>query len=188
MEEAGEDATRAPIRRPSSKALDRAQAIRIAGPGRSFRLVFTNGCFDLLHPGHVRALDDARRLGDRLLVGINSDDSVRRLGKGAGRPVADLDARLLVVAGLESVDWVVAFDEDTPEGLIEALVPDVLVKGGDYAPSEVAGAAIVRAAGGRVATSAHLPGHSTTALLDRIRGGVRPPSGRRAGKGAAPSS
>ncbi len=162
-------------RDPASKVLDRMDALGRAGPGRSFRLVFTNGCFDLLHAGHVACLDAARRLGDRLLVGLNSDDSVRRQGKGPGRPVVSERRRAAVVAALESVDWVVVFDEDTPALLVDELVPDVLVKGGDYDGDAVAGAAAVRAAGGQVVVVPFVSGESTTALLERIRDGASVP-------------
>lgn len=146
-----------------------------AGPGRSFRLVFTNGCFDLLHRGHVECLDRARRLGDALLVAVNSDASMRRLGKGPGRPLVGERSRAEVVAALECVDMVTLFDEDTPEELIAELQPDVLVKGGDYTEEEVAGAATVRARGGRVVIVPLLPGHATSGLVERIRGGRRAP-------------
>ena len=152
-----------------AKILGRAEAVRRLGPGRSLRLVFTNGCFDLLHPGHVDCLERARRLGDVLLVAVNTDASVRRLGKGRGRPLVDQDARARVVAALECVDWVTLFDEDTPARLIAELRPDVLVKGGDYAPDELAGAATVTAAGGRVVIVPLTPGYSTSGLVERIR-------------------
>lgn len=161
-------------RDPASKVVARDEAVKRAGPGRSFRLVLTNGCFDLLHRGHVACLDRARRMGDALLVAVNSDASVRRLDKGPGRPVAGERDRAEVVAGLECVDLVTLFDEDTPEELIAELQPDVLVKGGDYAEEEVAGAAEVRARGGRVVIVPLLPGRSTSALVERIRGGPAP--------------
>ncbi len=145
--------------------------MRRAGPGRSFRLVFTNGCFDLLHRGHVECLSRARRLGDVLLVAVNSDASVRRLGKGHGRPLVDERSRAAVVAALECVDMVTIFDEDTPRALIAELQPDVLVKGGDYNEDEVAGAGVVRSLGGRVEIVPLVPGCSTSALVKRIRGG-----------------
>ncbi len=132
------------------------------------RIVFTNGCFDILHAGHVAYLDEARRLGDRLIVAVNDDDSVRRL-KGEGRPVNPLEQRLRVLAGLESVDWVVSFPDDTPEPLLRALAPDVLAKGGDYRLEEVVGAEIVRAAGGEVRVLALTEDCSTTAILERLQ-------------------
>ncbi len=160
-----------PARAPAAKVLDRREAVRRAGPGRSFRLVVTNGCFDLLHRGHVECLDQARRLGDALLVAINSDASMRRLGKGRNRPIVGERSRALVVAALECVDIVTTFDEDTPRELIAELQPDVLVKGGDYTEDEVAGASAVRARGGRVEIVPLVPGCSTSALVKRIRGG-----------------
>jgi len=112
------------------------------------KVVFTNGCFDIIHAGHVGYLKEARKLGDRLVVAINDDDSVRRL-KGQGRPINPIDRRMAVVSGLEAVDWVVSFAEDTPESLLEAIKPDCLVKGGDYGVGEVVGADIVQAYGVR---------------------------------------
>ena len=152
------------------KILDRAQVVERLGPGRSFRLAFTNGCFDLLHPGHADCLERARRLGDALLVAVNTDRSVRSLGKGEGRPLVDQDARARMVAALGCVDWVTLFDEETPEKLIAEVRPDVLVKGGDYSEEEVAGAEVVRGGGGRVVIVPLLPGYSTSALVRRIRG------------------
>lgn len=151
------------------KILDRAEVVQRLGPGRSFRLVFTNGCFDLLHPGHVDCLERARRLGDALLVAVNTDRSVRCLEKGEGRPLVDQDARATIVAALACVDWVTLFDEETPEKLIAEVRPDVLVKGGDYSEDEVAGAEVVRGGGGRVVIVPLLPGYSTSALVRRIR-------------------
>jgi len=157
-------------RSPANKILGRAEAMRLAGPERAFRLVVTNGCFDLLHPGHVECLDQARRLGDALLVAINTDESVRRLQKGPGRPLVGQQARATVVAALECVDWVTFFDDETPESLVAELQPDVLVKGGDYVGEEVAGGETVRASGGRVVIVPLKGGHSTSALVRRIRG------------------
>ncbi|MEM7218071.1 MAG: bifunctional D-glycero-beta-D-manno-heptose-7-phosphate kinase/D-glycero-beta-D-manno-heptose 1-phosphate adenylyltransferase HldE [Pseudomonadota bacterium] len=133
-------------------------------------IVFTNGCFDILHAGHVGYLEEARELGDRLVVALNTDASVRRL-KGEGRPVNPLDRRAQVIGALAAVDWVVAFDEDTPESLLEALRPDVLVKGGDYTPAEVVGAGIVEAYGGAVRVLSLVPDVSTSGLIDRLRDG-----------------
>jgi rfaE bifunctional protein nucleotidyltransferase chain/domain len=132
-------------------------------------LVFTNGVFDLLHPGHVEYLEQARELGDYLLVAINTDRSVRALQKGSGRPVAEERARARVVAGLAAVDRVVLFDEPTPRALIEALRPEVLVKGGDYAYQAMIGADLVEAAGGRVVILPLLAGYSTTLLVEHCR-------------------
>lgn len=132
-------------------------------------VVFTNGVFDLLHPGHVELLESARAEGAVLVVGVNSDASVRRLGKGADRPLAGEDARTRVLAGLAAVDCVVLFDEDTPQALIEALAPDVLVKGTDYARDAIVGADWVEARGGRVVRVPLVPGYSTTSLVERLR-------------------
>ena len=157
-------------RTANEKILDRAEIVKRLGPGRPFRLVFTNGCFDLLHPGHVDCLERARRLGDALLVAVNTDRSVRSLGKGPGRPLMDENARATMVAALECVDWVTLFDEETPEALIAEARPDVLVKGGDYSEDEVVGAELVRAGGGRVVIAPLVPGYSTSARARRIRG------------------
>lgn len=134
---------------------------------RGERIVMTNGCFDLLHAGHVRYLAEARAMGDRLIVAVNDDDSVRRL-KGEGRPVNPLADRMDVLAALADVDWVVPFSEDTPARLIEAVLPDLLVKGGDYDPEEVAGGDAVRRAGGEVCILPLLEGRSTSSLIARI--------------------
>lgn len=133
------------------------------------RVVFTNGCFDLLHAGHVRSLRDARALGDVLVVGLNADASVRRLGKGDGRPILPQEDRAEVLAALSSVDYVCIFDEDTPLDLIRAVEPDVLVKGGDWAPDAIVGADAVTARGGRVANVPYHRGLSTTDIIRRIR-------------------
>jgi rfaE bifunctional protein nucleotidyltransferase chain/domain len=132
-------------------------------------LVFTNGVFDLLHPGHVEYLEAARNLGGHLIVGINTDRSARTLGKGSDRPIMDQGARARVVAGLASVDRVVLFDEPTPLELITALAPDVLVKGGDYGRETIVGASLVEGRGGRVVVVPLTPGYSTTALVERCR-------------------
>ena len=143
-----------------------AVAWRQKQPGR---VVFTNGVFDLLHPGHVELLEAARREGDVLVVGLNTDASVRRLGKGGERPVAAEAARARVLAGLAAVDCVVLFDDDTPLALIQALGPDVLVKGADYDRDRIIGADWVEARGGRVVRVPLLAGFSTTALVERLR-------------------
>jgi D-beta-D-heptose 7-phosphate kinase/D-beta-D-heptose 1-phosphate adenosyltransferase len=135
------------------------------------RLVFTNGCFDLLHPGHVRYLEAARALGDALIVGLNDDASVRRL-KGPGRPVLRLAERAEVLAALAAVDHVVAFSEDTPLRLIDLLEPDVLVKGADWVADEIVGSEAVRRRGGRVERIDLVPDVSTTELIRRIRDGA----------------
>jgi rfaE bifunctional protein nucleotidyltransferase chain/domain len=141
-----------------------AWRVRIAG-----RVVFTNGVFDLVHPGHVDVLVGARRQGDALVVGLNSDESVRRL-KGPDRPVRNEGERSYVLAALESVDAVVLFDQDTPLELIRHLRPDVLVKGGDYAEATIVGAREVRDWGGHVAVVPLRPGQSTTSIIERLRG------------------
>jgi D-beta-D-heptose 7-phosphate kinase/D-beta-D-heptose 1-phosphate adenosyltransferase len=141
------------------------------GPRRAAgaRVVFTNGCFDLLHPGHVRYLAAARALGDVLVVGLNSDASVRRL-KGPGRPVLRAEERAEVLGGLATVDHLILFDADTPRALVAALAPDVLVKGADWPEDEIAGRDEVLARGGRVERIALVPGMSTSELIRRIRG------------------
>jgi len=133
------------------------------------RVVFTNGVFDLLHPGHVDVLVGARVRGASLVVGLNSDASVRRL-KGPDRPVRSESERAYVLAALETVDAVTLFDQDTPLELVEALRPDVIVKGGDYTPDTVVGADVVRARGGEVVIIPLTPGHSTTSTIQRLRG------------------
>jgi len=134
------------------------------------RIVFTNGVFDLLHPGHIDVLHGARACGDALVVGINSDDSVRRL-KGPERPVRSAAERAYVLAALADVDCVAVFEEDTPLELIQLLMPDVIVKGGDYDPATVVGAAETRARGGEVVIIPLTPGHSTTATIAKLRSG-----------------
>ncbi|MDP1541711.1 MAG: D-glycero-beta-D-manno-heptose 1-phosphate adenylyltransferase [Polycyclovorans sp.] len=141
-----------------------ARLARLARP-----LVFTNGCFDILHRGHVTYLAQARALGASLVVGVNSDASVRRLGKGDGRPVNCLDDRMALLAALESVSLVIWFDEDTPLELIRTVQPDVLVKGGDWAPQNIVGADLVLARGGQVQAIPFRHERSTTATLARIR-------------------
>jgi D-beta-D-heptose 7-phosphate kinase/D-beta-D-heptose 1-phosphate adenosyltransferase len=133
-------------------------------------VVFTNGVFDLLHTGHIDVLLGARGEGDHLVVGLNSDASVRRLGKGPGRPVRAAADRALVLAALEMVDVVVLFEQDTPLELVRRLEPDVIVKGGDYEPASVVGAAEVTARGGRVVIVPSTPGHSTTRTIEQLRG------------------
>ncbi|MBG6505150.1 bifunctional D-glycero-beta-D-manno-heptose-7-phosphate kinase/D-glycero-beta-D-manno-heptose 1-phosphate adenylyltransferase HldE [Pseudomonas aeruginosa] len=132
------------------------------------KIVFTNGCFDILHAGHVTYLEQARAQGDRLIVGVNDDASVTRL-KGVGRPINSVDRRMAVLAGLGAVDWVVSFAEDTPERLLEQVRPDVLVKGGDYGVEQVVGAQIVRAYGGEVRVLGLVENSSTTAIVEKIR-------------------
>ena len=149
---------------PRAEAVAQVERWRAAGE----TIVFTNGVFDLVHRGHVEALAGAKALGQRLVVGVNDDDSVRRL-KGPRRPLAPLDDRAAVVAALRAVDLVTPFAEDTPEELIRALRPDVLVKGSDYAVGQIAGGEFVKSYGGRVETVELVPGRSTSALLEKIR-------------------
>jgi rfaE bifunctional protein nucleotidyltransferase chain/domain len=156
----------APHDRLAETAQRRLAEWRAAGE----RLVFTNGVFDLLHRGHVEYLEEARRLGDRLVVGINTDDSVRRL-KGPERPLVPEDERAEILSALECVDLVAMFGEDTPDRLIEEVRPDVLVKGGDWPLDRIAGRAFVESYGGRVANVPLREGVSTTRIVDRIREG-----------------
>jgi len=135
---------------------------------RGERIIFTNGCFDIIHAGHVGYLEQARQIGDRLIVAVNSDNSVTRL-KGEGRPINPCDRRMAVLAGLEAVDWVVSFADDTPRRLLKALRPDVLVKGGDYSREEVVGWEIVESYGGQVAVLDFLDDCSTTAIVEKMR-------------------
>jgi rfaE bifunctional protein nucleotidyltransferase chain/domain len=150
--------------------LDRDELLRaradLRAGGRA--LVFTNGCFDILHVGHVRYLAAARRLGDALLVAVNSDRSVRAL-KGAGRPVLNESERAELLAALSAVDFVTVFDEDSPRKLISEVLPDVLVKGGDYELGEIHGREEVEAAGGRVLALPFVEGASTTGIIERVK-------------------
>jgi D-beta-D-heptose 7-phosphate kinase/D-beta-D-heptose 1-phosphate adenosyltransferase len=148
--------------------LDTLLALVAESHDRGERVIMTNGCFDVLHAGHVAYLEEAKSLGDRLIVAVNDDDSVRRL-KGETRPVNALEDRLLVLAGLAAVDWVVPFSEDTPARLIEAVLPDVLVKGGDYKPDDIVGAKDVLRNGGEVRVLAFRDGHSSSRIIDRLR-------------------
>ena len=154
---------------PSGKLLGRPEAVAWRR-GVGGTVVFTNGIFDVLHRGHVALLVAARAEGDRLVVGLNTDASARRL-KGPERPVNRAEDRAFVLGGLACVDRVVLFDEDTPAALIAALEPDVLVKGADYGPGEIVGADVVEARGGRVVRVPLEPGYSTTGLIARVRGG-----------------
>jgi len=135
------------------------------------RLVFTNGCFDILHPGHVDLLQRARALGDGLLVGLNSDESVKMLGKGDDRPLNSQTERAFVLAGLACVDYIIVFHESTPLELIKGVRPQVLVKGGDWTPDRIVGREIVEKSGGEVLSLPLLEGYSTTAFVERIRRG-----------------
>lgn len=153
------------------KVVDRATAVAAAAEARRAgkRVVFTNGCFDLMHVGHVRYLAAARDAGDVLVVAVNSDASVRRQSKGPERPIVPEAARAEVLAALAAVDWVTIFDEDTPAEIIGAILPDVLVKGADWAPDQVVGREVVEARGGRVLLVPVVDGFSTTALVERLR-------------------
>lgn len=156
-----------------SHILSLDQAILQFGRGKrnGRRVVFTNGCFDLLHPGHIASLEQARSLGDILIVGLNSDASVHQL-KGPGRPVFPENERAEILAALECVDAVVIFDEPTPREVIARLLPDILVKGGDWPSDQIVGREEVEAAGGCVVSIPVVPGYSTTAILQKIREGV----------------
>lgn len=143
--------------------IDERERLRLAGKS----VVFTNGCFDLLHPGHVRYLAEARTLGNSLIVAVNSDRTTRAL-KGEGRPILNEQERAEVISALEAVDYVIIFDDETPRDLIADLVPDVLVKGGDWPIDEIVGREEVEAAGGRVLSLPYVEGSSTTDIIDRI--------------------
>ena len=149
-------------------SVDELLALVAESHERNERVIMTNGCFDVLHAGHVAYLEEAKSLGDRLVVAVNDDESVRRL-KGESRPINALEDRLLVLAGLAAVDWVVPFSEDTPASLISKVLPDVLVKGGDYKPDEIAGAKDVLGNGGEVRVLAFRHGHSSSRIIDRLR-------------------
>jgi D-beta-D-heptose 7-phosphate kinase/D-beta-D-heptose 1-phosphate adenosyltransferase len=162
----GEGLRGAPDRQGVVSASDMLDVVAEAR-GRGQRVVMTNGCFDLLHPGHIAYLEQAATLGDMLVVAVNDDDSVRRL-KGDARPVNAIADRMAVLVGLSAVDYVLPFSEDTPAKLIEVLAPDVLVKGGDYVVEEIAGHESVMARGGEVVVLDFLEGHSTSSLIDRL--------------------
>ena len=151
--------------------LSRDEAVAWAGRlrARGQVIVFTNGVFDLLHPGHVRYLQDARRLGDALIVGVNSDRSVKALDKGDDRPIIADGERAELLAALACVDAVVIFDEETPHEIVSAVQPDILVKGADWAEGTIVGADIVEARGGRVVRIPTVAGYSTSAILARVR-------------------
>ncbi len=147
--------------------LDQARRVRQRLKRTRATLVFTNGCFDLIHPGHVAFLQRARSLGDALLLGLNSDNSVRRI-KGRGRPILSVEERIGVLAGLEAVDYICVFEEDTPHNILRDLLPDILVKGGDYSPDQIVAREVVENAGGRTATVSTAFDTSTTAIINRI--------------------
>lgn len=148
---------------------DQLQILLQAAKERGEKVVFTNGCFDILHAGHVNYLEEAHKLGNRLIVAVNSDASVKKL-KGKGRPINLCDDRMLVLSKLESVDWVVNFNDDTPERLLKKLKPDILAKGGDYTVKQVVGAPIVKAYGGEVRVLSLMDNRSTTAIVNKIQG------------------
>jgi D-glycero-beta-D-manno-heptose 1-phosphate adenylyltransferase len=158
-----------------SKAMTLEEAILRFGREKrnGRRVVFTNGCFDLLHPGHIRGFEQARQLGDVLIVGLNSDSSVRQL-KGPTRPVIPEEERAEILCALEPVDAVIIFHELTPREVIARLLPDVLVKGGDWPGDQIVGREEVEAAGGRVVSIPVVPGYSTTTILQKIREGTSP--------------
>ena len=133
------------------------------------KIVFTNGCFDILHKGHVSYLSQAADLGDILVVGLNSDESVKKLNKGVNRPIQDQDSRALILASLHHVNAVIIFDEDAPADLISKVQPDVLVKGGDWKPEQIIGYDSVKARGGEVVSIEFVPGYSTTAIEQKIK-------------------
>jgi rfaE bifunctional protein nucleotidyltransferase chain/domain len=132
------------------------------------KVVFTNGCFDILHAGHVHYLEEARRLGNKLVIGLNTDQSIQRLDKSPARPIQSQDSRAMVLAALDSVSLVVLFDEDTPKELIETLNPNILVKGADYQIDQIVGGSHVIANGGEVKTLEFLPGYSTSKIEQKI--------------------
>jgi rfaE bifunctional protein nucleotidyltransferase chain/domain len=155
----------------SQKIMSQAQAVELARAAQAAgkKVVFTNGCFDLLHAGHVDLLERARALGDLLILGLNSDEGVRAQNKGPERPIVPQAQRARVVAGLQAVDAVVFFNQPTPLKLIEALAPDVLVKGGDWPEDKIVGAPLVRVRGGQVYSLPLVPGLSTTALVNKLK-------------------
>lgn len=148
--------------------LQAAKALTNKWKKEDLKVVFTNGCFDILHLGHIDYLEKARSIGDKLIVGLNADESVRRL-KGDGRPVNDLLARSRMLAALDFVDTVVAFEEDTPLALISAILPDVLVKGNDYTMDNIVGADVVIQNGGSVETIPLVDGYSTTSIINKLK-------------------
>jgi rfaE bifunctional protein nucleotidyltransferase chain/domain len=156
----------------SSKIISQQEISRFVNAKRftGKRIVFTNGCFDILHAGHVDYLTQARDLGDILVLGLNTDESVKRLNKGPERPINNQDARAKVLAGLGCVDAIILFNEDTPYELINLVQPDVLVKGDDYKPEAIVGYDIVTARGGKVVTIPFLQGFSTTNIVNKLKG------------------
>jgi len=161
--------TQAPSRKPQVLSLATARELVDAERARGRVVVFTNGVFDILHPGHVRYLRDARALGDLLIVGVNSDRSVKALNKAPGRPINGEHERAEVLAALASVDAVVIFDEETPHEIVSALQPDILVKGADWGEDAIVGRDVVEARGGRVVRIKLAEGYSTTKIIERVR-------------------
>lgn len=149
------------------KKLPELQKIRNDLRRREKKVVFTNGCFDLIHSGHVHLFQEAKKLGDVFIVAVNEDESVRRL-KGKSRPVFTLEERLEILGAIEAIDYLTSFSEDTPQKVIAALLPDILVKGGDWKPGEVVGRSEVEKAGGRVVIVPYLEGQSSSEVIDRI--------------------
>ncbi len=156
---------------PKSKTLEDMQALRRSLKRENRKLVLTNGCFDILHSGHICLFEQAKALGDVLVVAVNDDASVRRL-KGYSRPIFPLNERLEVLSALAPVDFLVSFSEDTPLHVVELLLPDILVKGGDWKPEDVVGKTEVVATGGRVEIIPYVSGRSTSEIIRRIRDGV----------------
>ncbi|HCM76726.1 MAG TPA: D-glycero-beta-D-manno-heptose 1-phosphate adenylyltransferase [Cytophagales bacterium] len=150
------------------KGLESAKNLVAEWRRQGQKIVFTNGCFDILHLGHVDYLEKARKLGDRLIVGLNTDASVSRF-KGNDRPIQDQISRARILASLQFVDMVVFFDEDTPSELISALIPNILVKGSDYLAENIVGAEVVRKHGGEVRTLDFVPGYSTSRIIEKIK-------------------
>jgi D-beta-D-heptose 7-phosphate kinase/D-beta-D-heptose 1-phosphate adenosyltransferase len=161
---------------------DRLASVLTQIRGQGEKIVFTNGCFDILHIGHTRYLAAARSLGDVLVVGVNSDASVRSLNKAPDRPLVGQEERAEILASLEAVDWVCIFSESTPARLLETVRPDVLVKGGDWAAENIVGGEEVLARGGKVMSLPLVPGRSTSALVEKIRESYRRPAGGRTGQ------
>lgn len=153
---------------PKIQSLDKLGPILQAQRQAGKQLVFTNGCFDLLHVGHIRYLQQARQLGDVLIIGLNSDRSVRSLGKGEGRPIVNEHERAEVLAALTCVDFVTVFDDPDPLAVIQTLLPDVLAKGGDWSPDQIIGRDVVEARGGSVVSIPLVPNISTTRIVERI--------------------
>ncbi|MDR2893232.1 MAG: adenylyltransferase/cytidyltransferase family protein [Deltaproteobacteria bacterium] len=157
---------------PKIQSLSGLLPLLEAARKRGSKIIFTNGCYDILHPGHVDLLTRCRALGgtdDLLVLGLNSDASVRRQGKTPPRPLNAFADRAFVLAGLAAIDFVVGFEEDTPQNLIEAVQPDILVKGGDWSPEKIVGRECVLRRGGQVISLPLLPGYSTTGLIEKIR-------------------